>query len=104
MLSLSGKFGRADEMLLEATRVLTDAGDAASLDALDLYRGQVEYGEALYAQSDSHAASLLQKVQRRIEHAERAQGTPSPSARSDTVRTALRGLRAAMKRLKAFEP
>ncbi len=103
-LGLTGKLGKADEMLTEATRVLTEVGDAASLDALDLYRGQVEYGEALFAQSDAHAAALRAKVQRRIDHAERAQGTPSPSARSDAVRTALRGLRAAMKRLKAIEP
>jgi len=100
-LALSGKVARADEVLLEATRVLTEVGDASSLDALDVYRGQVELGEALVAQSPTHVASLKAKVQRRIAHAERAQGTPSPSARSDAVRTALRGLKAAMKRLKA---
>ncbi len=99
--ALKGKPVRAEEALLEATKQLTEVGDAASLDALDVYRGQVELGEAMHAQSKNLAASLLARVDRRIEHAERAQGTLSPSARSDVVRAALRGLKAALAKFKA---
>ena len=97
---LIGHSTRADEVLVDATAVLTEVNDTASLEALELYRAQVEFGESLHAESPEVAARLVESAHQRMERAQRVQGTPSPSARSDAVRTALRGLKAAMKRLK----
>jgi hypothetical protein len=83
---------------------LTEVGDAAFLDALDLYRGHVELAHSLHTGSPTQAQVLVERVSKRIAHAERPglpdddhpAGTPSPADRSDQVRAALRSLRGAL--------
>ncbi len=107
--AVQGRLEDAEEGLADATAVLTEVGDAAFLDALDLYRGHLELARAVAVKSDREAVSLEQRVNKRIEHAERSNppdelhpaGSPSPADRSEHVRAALRSLKAAIRRLPA---
>jgi Arc/MetJ-type ribon-helix-helix transcriptional regulator len=90
--------------MAEATRLLTDAGDAAFLDALDVYRAHLELAHARQTRSEHQANVLEERIAKRVAHAERAgppdakhpAGVPSPADRSEHVRAALRSLRIAM--------
>jgi hypothetical protein len=90
--------------MAEATQLLTDAGDAAFLDALDIYRAHLELAHARQTRSEYQASVLEERIARRIAHAERSGppddrhpgGVPSPADRSEHVRAALRSLRIAM--------
>lgn len=90
--------------MAEATRLLTEVGDLALLDALDLYRAHLELGHALRTGSEHQAAVLDERILKRIAHVERAgaadeahpSGTASPAERSEHVRAALRSLRGAL--------
>jgi len=83
--------------------LLLEVGDAAFLDALDLYRGHLELARTLQT-GPSQAGVLMSRVNKRIEHAEtpggaderHPTGTPSPADRSEHVRGALRSLRGAL--------
>jgi len=104
VMSLLGDVEPAEELIAEGARLLTDVGDAAFLDALDLYRGHLELARSLKTGSPTQAGVLMERVARRIEHAEKPglpdeehpAGTPSPADRSEHVRGALRSLRGAL--------
>lgn len=94
-----GHDAEVDEALGQATRLLTEAGDASFLDALEVYRGIVELAHARFARE-----AVPYSVTRRQEHAEtpgvpspeNPAGTPSPAERSEQVRAALRSLKAVL--------
>lgn len=101
--ALKGDLPTAEEEMAEATRVLTDVSDHAFLDALDLYRGHLEFGHVITTRSEHQARVLEERVRKRIARAVRPgpadelhpTGTPSPADRSEHVRAALRSLRGA---------
>jgi tetratricopeptide (TPR) repeat protein len=103
-IALQGQFDEAEPRIAEGARMLTEQGDAAFLDALDLYRGHVELARAINTVSPSMSAVLLERVHKRLAHAEtpghaddlHPAGTPSPADRSEHVRYALRSLRGAL--------
>lgn len=107
--SLRGRLGQAEEMIAEATHVLTEVNDIGLLDAVDVYRGLVEWGHIMHTRSPAQARTLEVRAKKRIEHAERAgapddrhpAGAPSPADRSEHVRAALRTLKATMARFPA---
>lgn len=107
--ALRGRLGQAEEMIAEATHVLTEVNDIGLLDAVDVYRGLVEWGHIMHTRSPAQARTLEVRAKKRIEHAERAgvpddrhpAGAPSPAARSEHVRAALRTLKATMARFPA---
>jgi hypothetical protein len=98
--AVRGHDAEVEEALAEATRLLSEAGDAGFLDALDVYRAIVELAQARTARQAAPAS-----VMRRADHAERSgppspeypAGAPSPAERSEQVRGALRSLRAVIK-------
>ncbi len=106
--ALEGHLPEARQEMQEATRLMTEAGDASFLDALDVYRAHLELAQA-YRERDGDAAPDLSRVERRVKHASRSAppdaehpaGVPSPADRSEHVRAALRSLRAAQERLAA---
>ena len=100
------RFAEAAGQLAEANQLLNEVGDQNLLDALDLYRAHVELSRAMVSPSDQEAFELERQVERRVQRAQSASppdevhpaGLPSPAARSENVRAALRSLRAAMRR------
>lgn len=96
-------------MIADATHRLTEVNDVGLLDAVDVYRGLVEWGHIVHTRSPAQARTLEVRVNKRIEHAERAGasddrhpgGAPSPADRSEHVRAALRTLKATMARFPA---
>jgi tetratricopeptide (TPR) repeat protein len=102
--ALKQHLAAAEERMAEATRLLTESGDASFLDTLDLYRAHLELGHALLTKSEHQAAVLEDRVRKRIAHAEKPGepddahpgGGPSPAARSEHVRAALRSLKGAL--------
>jgi ATP/maltotriose-dependent transcriptional regulator MalT len=104
--AVRGRLGQAEGLIAEATAALTEVNDAGLLDAVDVYRGLVEWGHVLHTKSPAQARTLEARITRRIEHAERTQppddahpaGAPSPADRSEHVRAALRTLKATMAR------
>jgi predicted ATPase/serine/threonine protein kinase len=102
--ALAGRLDEAEEGMAEANRLLTQVGDAGLLDALELYRAHVELGHALQTKSETQAQVLEERARRRIVHAEQPgppdddhpSGTPSPSERSEYVRSALRSIKGAL--------
>jgi predicted ATPase/serine/threonine protein kinase/predicted negative regulator of RcsB-dependent stress response len=107
--ALRGRLGQAETLIAEATQRLTEVNDVGLLDAVDVYRGLVEWGHIMHSRSPALGRTLESRVQKRIEHAERAGvaddrhpgGAPSPADRSEHVRAALRTLKATMKRFPA---
>ncbi|MDX2014866.1 MAG: protein kinase [Myxococcaceae bacterium] len=107
--AIRGRLGQAEGLIAEATAALTEVNDASLLDAVDVYRGLVEWGHVMHTKSPAQARTLEARITRRIEHAERTQppddahpgGAPSPSDRSEHVRAALRTLKATMARFPA---
>lgn len=107
--ALRGRFGQAEELIADATHALTEVNDVGLLDAVDVYRGLVEWGHVMHTRSPNQARALEARVNKRIEHAERAgvpddrhpAGAPSPADRSEHVRAALRTLKATMARFPA---
>lgn len=107
--SLRGRLGEAESLIADATQRLTEVNDVGLLDAVDVYRGLVEWGHIVHTRSPAQARTLEVRVNKRIEHAERAGapddrhpgGAPSPADRSEHVRAALRTLKATMARFPA---
>lgn len=104
--SIRGRLGDAESLIAEATQALTEVNDVGFLDAVDVYRGLVEWGHALHTRSPAQARTLMARVRQRVEHARRPgapdethpAGAPGPADRSEHVRAALRTLEAAMAR------
>jgi predicted ATPase len=91
------------ELLEDARRLLTEAGDPAFLDALDVYRALVDLAHV--KRSGGNDPQIVQRVTKRLTHAEvpvpvsgeHPAGVPAPAERSEQVRAALRALRAAFR-------
>lgn len=104
ILGLTGRLQEAEEAMAEASRRLTQVGDRGLLDAVDLYRAHLELGHSLATGSEHQAAVLLERIKKRIAHAESTgpaddqhpSGSPSPAAKSEHVRAALRSIRGAL--------
>ncbi|MBE2250365.1 MAG: protein kinase [Myxococcus sp.] len=107
--ALRGRLGQAEGLIADATARLTEVNDVGLLDAVDVYRGLVEWGHIVHTRSPAQARTLETRVNKRIEHATRAgpaddrhpSGAPSPADRSEHVRAALRTLKATMARFPA---
>jgi serine/threonine protein kinase/predicted ATPase/Flp pilus assembly protein TadD len=107
--ALRGRLGQAEALIADATQRLTEVNDVGLLDAVDVYRGLVEWGHIVHTRSPAQARTLEARVKMRIENAEHVGpsddrhpgGTPSPAARSEHVRAALRTLKATMARFQA---
>lgn len=108
--ALRGRLVQAESLIAEATQTLTEVNDVSLLDAVDVYRGLVEWGHIVHTRSPTQARALETRVLRRIEHAERPgspdeqhpAGVASPADRSEHVRAALRTLKATMARFPAL--
>jgi predicted ATPase/serine/threonine protein kinase len=107
--ALRGRLAQAEALIADATQALTDVNDVSLLDAVDVYRGLVEWGHIVHTRSPHQARALEKRVKQRIDHAERPGaadeghpgGAPSPADRSEHVRAALRTLKATMTRFPA---
>ncbi len=107
--ALRGRLGQAESLIAESTQALTEVNDVSLLDAVDVYRGLVEWGHIVHTRSPTQARALEARVLRRIAHAEQPgaadelhpAGVASPADRSEHVRAALRTLKATMTRFPA---
>ncbi|MBX7096091.1 MAG: protein kinase [Myxococcaceae bacterium] len=101
-----GQLDSADQGIEAAAQLLRDAGDNSFLDALEVYRAHIELAHLLHGSDPRTTDALESSVKARVRRAERPKprdtthpdGVPSPAARSEYVRAALRALRAAMRR------
>lgn len=107
--ALRGRLVQAESLIAESTQALTEVNDISLLDAVDVYRGLVEWGHIVHTKSPTQAKALEARALRRIAHAEKPgvpdeqhpAGVASPADRSEHVRAALRTLKATMARFPA---